>query len=262
MISIIISFYKRRDFLDLILQALEKQSYRKFEVVLAEDDNAEETLSFLKEARAKYSYPIKHVSQEDEGFRKNKILNAAVLAADGEQLVFLDGDCIPHRHLLKVYTKAVQENRICYGRRVYLSEKITSRILGEHNIKRLNFFNALLAGSTSMGAAVYNPFQKNIDKQHRDILGCNWGILRKHVLEVNGFDEDYTRASVGEDLDIGWRLKGQGLRMKSMKNKAIVYHLFHHSSYNSNDTELMFGLMREKVEVGNTYCLNGICKPL
>ncbi|MDR1584320.1 MAG: glycosyltransferase [Prevotellaceae bacterium] len=260
MISLIISLYKRLDFLTLILQGLERQSYKNFEVIIAEDDNAPETVEFIEQAKKQYGFPIKHVSQEDIGFRKTKTLNAAVVTAKGEQLVFIDGDCIPHKHLLKEYAKAIRKNKICYGRRAYLSKKITAQLLQEKSISNLTFFKAYFSGSTHMGAAIYNPFLKNIDKQKREILGCNWGILREHIFSVNGFDEDYTRASVGEDLDINWRLKAQGMSMKSMKNRAIVYHLYHASNYNDSDTFSTLSLMHEKRKTGHLYCLNGINK--
>ncbi len=260
MISLIISFYKRIDFLNLVLQGVERQSYKNFEVIISEDNNAEETIAFLEEARKRYSFPIKHVSHEDIGFRKTRILNAALLAAEGEKLVFLDNDCIPHKHFLKEYTKAISNNMICYGRRAYLSDKITNRLLQEKSITNLSFFNAGVAGSKCMRSAIYLPFWFNINKQHRAILGCNWGVLRQHLLDINGFDEDYTRAGAGEDLDIEWRLKSKGLQMKSMKNKAIVYHLHHASNYNDADTIATHSLMAEKQKMNIVYCLNGINK--
>jgi cellulose synthase/poly-beta-1,6-N-acetylglucosamine synthase-like glycosyltransferase len=239
---------------------VERQSYRNFEVIITEDDNATETVEFLEQARKQYSYPIKHVSQEDTGFRKTKILNAAIVAAAGEQIVIIDGDCIPHKHFLKEYAKAIRKNKICYGRRVYLSEKITTKLLQEKSISNLTFFKVYFLGSTHMGAAIYAPFLKNINKQRREILGCNWGILREHIFSVNGFDEDYIRAGVGEDLDINWRLKAKGMSMKSMKNKAIVYHLCHAPNYDENDTVAMRREMCEKERKGYLYCLNGIEK--
>jgi glycosyltransferase involved in cell wall biosynthesis len=259
MISLIISFYKRIDFLELILQAVERQSYRDFEVIISEDDNAEETVLFLDKARKQFTYPIKHVSQEDIGFRKTKILNAAILAASGEQIVFLDGDCIPHKHFLKEYAKAIQEKEMCFGRRTYLSEKITSRLLNEQSIKNLRFFKILFAGSKFIKYAVYIPFYQNIRKE-RIILGCNWGILRKHILEVNGFDEDFTRAGAGEDIDITWRLKQIGLYRKQMKHRSVVYHLYHGANYSNEDNIVMLDLMKEKMKIGKAYCVNGINK--
>jgi cellulose synthase/poly-beta-1,6-N-acetylglucosamine synthase-like glycosyltransferase len=260
MISLIISLYKRLDFLELVLQGIERQSYRNFEIIIAEDDNAMETIGFIEKARKQYSYPIKHVSQENTGFRKTKILNAAVVAAVGEQIVIIDGDCIPHKHFLKEYAKAIFKNKICYGRRVLLSKKLTFQLLQEKNINRLHFFKILWTKGKSIGATIYMPFLRMNNKQHRQIWGCNWGILQEHILSVNGFDEDYIRAGAGEDLDINWRLKAKGMYMKSMKNKAIVYHLYHTSNYNDNDTVTTHSLMEEKEKMGHLYCLNGIEK--
>jgi glycosyltransferase involved in cell wall biosynthesis len=258
MISLIISYYKRLDFLELILLSLDKQSYRNFEIIIAEDDNDPATVEFLSKFRHLHEYNIKHVFQEDKGFRKTRILNMAVKSATGDKIVFIDGDCIPHRHFLKEYEKAITNHVFCYGRRVFLSRKHTDIILNTASVKKMNTFMAFLYGGKSIGAGLYLPFKKNIDKQHRRILGCNWGILRKNILAVNGFDEDYNRAGVGEDFDIDWRLKKTGLKVKSMKGKAIVYHLFHKANYNPSDTEFVEKLLAEKKLEGNAFCINGI----
>jgi glycosyltransferase involved in cell wall biosynthesis len=255
MISLIIPFYKRIGFLNLILQGINRQSYRDFEVIIAEDDNDIETVKLLEEARNKYDFPIKHVSQEDLGFRKSKIMNAAICVSTGEQLVFLDGDCIPHKHYLKEYAKAIRKNKICYGRRVFLSEKITTQLVEEKEITNLRFGKILLAGSRGMKNAVYNPYIKNINKQYRSIAGCNWGILREHILRVNGFDED---CALVDDADIDWRLKAIGLRMECLKNRAIVYHLCHKADYTREDALYHANAMRQRMKTGPAYCLNGI----
>jgi len=260
MISLIISIYKRLDFLDHLLQGVAQQSYRNFEVIIAEDDNADATIRFLKDAQCRYDFPIRHVSQDDNGFRKTKILNAALKIAEGTQVVFLDGDSIPHKHLLKEYAKAIEKNTLCYGRRACLSEKYTARLLQEKTLKRLGFFYAFFAGSMSMRHGLYLPFELAPSKQHRDILGCNFGVLREHLIAVNGFDEDYTRACVGEDLDIGRRLKRSGLRMKSMKNRAVVYHLYHTLSHAEDDDAVMISLLDIKTKEERVACRNGLYK--
>ena len=258
MISLIISFYKRLDFLELILQALERQSFKNFEVLIAEDNNDPETGSFIEKARLKYSFEIQHLSQDDDGFRKTRILNAAVIAAKGERCVFIDGDCIPHPHFLKEYRQAINETNFCYGRRVFCSPKHTLHLLESRDIAKCNNFLALLYGGKSIGAGFYLPWKINADKQHRRILGCNWGILRKNILAVNGFDEDYNRAGVGEDFDIDWRLKKHGLKVRSMKGKAIVFHLHHEANYNQDTTDYVEKMMAEKKLEGKVFCDNGI----
>jgi glycosyltransferase involved in cell wall biosynthesis len=260
MISLIISFYKRLDFLELILLSLDKQSYKNFEVIIAEDNDDLLTVKFLSEARGLHLYNIKHVSQEDSGFRKTRILNLAVKAAEGEKIVFIDGDCLPHRQFLKEYDKAITDLCFCYGRRVFLSKKLTDILVRTISVKKVSTFKAFLYGGKSIGAGIYLPFKKNIDKQHRRILGCNWGIMKTNILKVNGFDEDYNCAGVGEDFDIDWRLKKSGLRIKSMKGKAIVFHLFHKPNYKPSDTEYVENLMAEKKITGISFCENGINK--
>ncbi|HXO75095.1 MAG TPA: glycosyltransferase, partial [Puia sp.] len=108
-LSVIVAFYKNIPFLDMIFKGLNKQTYTDFEVIIAEDDDAAATVEFLKEQSALLPFPILHVSQKDDGFRKDEILNKAVIAATGEFLVFLDGDCIPHRRLLKEYVSRAGE---------------------------------------------------------------------------------------------------------------------------------------------------------
>lgn len=258
MISLIIAYYKRLDFLKLIFQSLEKQSFRDFEVIIAEDNNEPVTAEFVTRARSLQSFRIVHLSQEDTGFRKNRILNAAVIASSGEKLVFIDGDCILHRHHLEEYNKAIAEGRYCYGRRVYCSEKHTRMMLASGSIEKCNFLSAILYGGRNTGSGFYLPFKFKPDRQSRTILGCNWGVLKKDLIAVNGFDEDYNKAAVGEDLDIDWRLKKYGLRTRSVKGRAIVFHLDHGPNYSDSDPEYGKQMMAAKIAAGNVFCLNGI----
>jgi GT2 family glycosyltransferase len=163
-----------------------------------------------------------------------------------------------HRHLLKEYDYAITDTHFCYGRRVFCSERLTGILLKSKSIKKCNILMAIFYGARSIGAGIYLPFKMARSKQHRRILGCNWGVMRNNVLAVNGFDEDYNRAGVGEDFDIDWRLKKQGFRVRSMKGRAIVFHMFHKANYNPSDTEFVEKLMAEKKKIGNSYCINGI----
>ena len=78
------------------------------------------------------------------------------------------------------------------------------------------------------------------------------------MLDINGFDTDYIYAGVGEDTDIEWRLKAIGLKAKSMKNKSIVYHLYHPRGYSEEKVRFNFELMYKKQKENNVQCLNGI----
>ena len=63
-ISLIIAYYKNISALSLIFKALENQSYNDFEVIVAEDDNDEETLKFVTEKKEKSLFPVKHLQHQ------------------------------------------------------------------------------------------------------------------------------------------------------------------------------------------------------
>ncbi|MBC7381474.1 MAG: glycosyltransferase [Bacteroidia bacterium] len=258
-VSLIIAFYKKTDFLHLILAALDTQSNKNFEVIIADDDHSETSAFFIKEQAAYHTYRLLHVNQMlDDGFRKNEVLNKAIVVAKGEIIVFIDGDCIPHIHFIKEYIGRMQDKTALFGRRVMLSQYLTMKLIQTHNLKLLSLFNLLITGSNQLKEALYLPFINK--KRNAGIWGCNWGIYKKHLLEVNGFDEDYILAGVGEDVDIEARLKLNGIRLKSVKYKAIVYHLYHKLNYSDNDVQMNFKLLEQKQQEGLKYCRNGILK--
>lgn len=258
MISVIISIYKNLDNLDLILQGLERQSYKDFEVVVSEDNNAKETLDFLEKIRLKHNFRIKHVCQEDIGFRKTKILNQAVLISEGEYLVFLDGDCVPHKHLLKSYIKHLTPNTVCMGKRCALKKGLTERLVRKHRVGSMNMFYLML-NSLNPESGLYIPWEKP-KNNYRLILGCNFAIPRQLLIDINGFDEDYTFAGVGEDHDIDWRLRKKGVEFLNIKHTVIVYHLYHKENYSDRETLAVNLILKEKLKHGEIFCRNGIEK--
>ena len=261
-ISIIISYYKALENLKLILAALNNQSSFEFEAIVSEDDYNEETIRFLDLNRRKYSFNILHVNQElDDGFRKNQMLNKSIKKSTADTLVFIDGDCIPHKHFVKAYINNIEEGVMLKGRRVMLGEKITNKITNTKSLKLLSGIKILFSDSSKKKETIYLGNKSlAITIKAKGLLGCNWGIQKKHLIAVNGFDEDYIRAAVGEDTDIEWRLKRSGIGSKSMKNKAIVYHLHHERGYSEEGVEINNELLKKKLKADNYFCLNGLEK--
>src|SRR5215212_3540345 len=94
LISLIVSTYNRPDALGACLRSLSRQTDRNFEIAVADDGSGAETRDLVKSWTANSSVPLKHVWQEDRGFRLAEIRNRAIVASAGDYLVFLDGDCI------------------------------------------------------------------------------------------------------------------------------------------------------------------------
>ncbi len=259
-ISIIISIYKRLDFLSLVFLGLRRQSYKDFEVILAEDDNDPLTKEFIVRQNPGLFFPVRHVSQKDAGFRKAAILNKAILAAQTNFIVFLDGDTIPHKHFIANYAKNIENNTMLYGRRVMLSEKITRQLIEGDSLNQLTLSNIIFSGSGKIKEGIYLPDFLRKKNKNRGIWGCNWGISRENLIKVNGFDENYKYAGIAEDEDIEWRLFKLGVKRRSLKHRAIVYHLFHPFNYTMEEVMTNRNMLTEKKNKGEVFCNNGIFK--
>jgi cellulose synthase/poly-beta-1,6-N-acetylglucosamine synthase-like glycosyltransferase len=256
-ISIIISFYKNLAALDLIFKALAEQTYKNFEVIVSEDDNNDNTPYFIKENQSIYSFEIKHLNQEqDLGFRKNEMLNKSIKASTGEIIVFLDGDCVPHPKFLKAYIRNLEDNVLCFGRRVMVDEATTKKAYEIKSIQKFNFLSLLFTQTTNLKYALYLPFLTKIRTE--GIWGCNAGIYKKHLLQINGFDQDYITAGVGEDVDLEWRLTAIGVKFKSIRFEALEFHLHHKENYSRAAIETGLAQLKLKKEANLFFCKNGL----
>ncbi len=257
-LSIIVSYYKQPRNLEIILEALKRQKFKDFEVILSEDDNNPQTLQFVRRIRNALSFPLLHIYREaDKGFRKNEMLNKAVKISRTENLVFIDGDCVPHPYFTSEYFRNFEEGKILSGRSVMLDEKTTKKLLEKQDWKVLNWKKLLRTSSEKIKEGIYFPYFPLYWKV-RGLVGRNWGVMKKHLVAVNGFDNDYVFAGVGEDVDIEWRLKASGLIPKSVKNKAIVFHLYHPKGYSEKFVQKNYELLQKKQKEGHIVCLNGL----
>ncbi len=235
--SIIISFYNKLEYLKYILISLENQTYRNFEIIIADDGSSIDIVTDLEQVLKKSSFPCIHLWQEDSGFRKNKILNRAILATSSDYLIFIDGDCLLHSEFINEHFKNKEQKTCLTGRRVNLSDKITKSLTPEkirNNYLSKNYLKLSLDGIFGNSFDVEKGFylksrflRKAINKKQRGILGCNFSLFKKDILAINGFDERYEAPSIGEDSDIQYRLEQNNVKIKSLNNIAVQYHMYH-----------------------------------
>ncbi len=265
--AVVISVYNRFDFLELVLAGLERQTMWDFEVVIADDGSNEAFAENLKKITPALSFPLIHVSHEDKGFRKNKILNKAIEAAHSDYLIFMDGDCIPHSEFLNEHSKYRNKYLCLTGRRVNLSEKISSQLtpgMVKHGWLEKNTMKLVKDGLfgksnyVEKGFYVKNKTLRNIlNNKPRGLLGCNFSINKEDLLRINGFDERYEAPSIGEDSDIQYRLELAGMRIKSLNNIAVQYHLYHQLQ---ERPQVNLDLFKKVKAEGKAFTLYGIKK--
>jgi len=267
-VSLIISVYKNVDALRVVLDALRYQTFTDFEIIISEDGVHEPMASFTKS----YSclQPIVHLTQPDEGWRKNRALNNAIRNAKGDYLIFIDGDCVLHHRFIEEHRRLASEKGIVAGKRVklgplfskhYLDGRKDFLVLEKMIAVQLNKLKA--DGAKFIEEGVYiNPdgILGVIPKlrQMKHLKGCNMSFHKKAIETINGFDEDYQLPAVGEDADLAWRFKGLGYRLVSARNRAVQYHLFHPENW--TDQTMNLQLMAQKQSMLEYVCKNGLRK--
>ena len=267
-VSVIISFYNNFKFLELVFAGFERQTNKNFEILLADDGSKKEIIEKIEYYIKRSSLNIRHIWHEDQGWRKNAILNKAIQAAESDYIIFIDGDCIPHKSFINEHFVNKQKNTILAGRRSnlskFISDKLTYKNVKNGILERKFALTGLLLKSITGGShlenAIYfknNFIRKKINKKDRGVLGSNFSLYKSDIVEVNGFDERYTKPAVGEDTDLEYRLRNAGKKVKTVKHLAIQYHLFH-KKLERDKTNLDY--LNQVIENKTTYTPYGINK--
>ncbi len=240
-ISLILSTYNKPEFLDKVLTGYSHQSFKNFEIIIADDGSTKDTKDLVQQFNKLIPQNIYHEWQEDNGFRKCKILNKAITKSSNEYLVFTDGDCIPSRKFLETHSKLAKKGYFLSGGHFPLCEKTSDTIKLEHIKSQICFNKRFLIKSGQ-------PFDKNYFKLIKNkclikmldqitptkptFNGNNSSAWREDIIFAKGFNEKMGYGS--EDNELGYRLNNNGIKSIQIRNRAKVLHLFHSRPYKSN----------------------------
>ncbi|MFA6144677.1 MAG: glycosyltransferase [Sulfurimonas sp.] len=266
-VSLIIAIYKDIQSLTLIINALKRQTYKNFEVIIAEDGDSTQMREYVASIT---DLDIKHTTQEDIGIRKARSQNNGIIASSGEYLIFIDGDCVPYTTFVEAHTTLAKQGTVLSGRRVNLSETLTQKIQAEildivDIEKRLykyielafekdsKYENGIYLAPTGW---LFSLFSK-LRKRNTSLLGCNFSCYREDMIVINGFDEWYGENSISDDTDLNWRFHAYGLEIKSCKNVANQFHLWHKFNYRDPGIECWNKMLANK-EANRYICEMGI----
>lgn len=254
-LSVIISTYNSPLWLEKVLWGYSRQSHRDFEIVIADDGSTDDTRQLIDRMRDSTGLDIKHVWQEDKGFRKCRILNKAVLEVTSEYVVFTDGDCIPRQDFLAVHAAEAEPGAYLSGgyhklpmstsQAIGKDDILTGRCfslkwLKRHGLKS-SFKNLKLTASPRL-AKVCNKLTPTAC----NFKGSNGSVWLADILAVNGFDERMPWG--GEDREFGVRLINRGIKPKHVRYNAIVIHLDHSRGYRDAETVARNKALREANE--------------
>lgn len=237
--SVIISTYNQPDWLELCLFGYACQDRVDFELIVADDGSAAPTRERIEALRPELPFTLRHVWQEDRGFRKTRILNKAIHASESDYLIFSDGDCIPRRDFVAQHLKHREPDRYLGGGYCKLPMDVSLRIdraairdgrfaelawLKQQGLPRSKRTLKLWA-QPGWRERMLNALTPTPPRW----AGNNASTWRSHLYRVNGFDERMTYG--GEDLELGERLTNAGIQGKQVRFSAICVHLDHPRGY-------------------------------
>lgn len=253
--ALLISTYNWPHALELVFLSVLHQTILPGEILIADDGSSVDTAALVERYRKILTMPVKHIWQEDNGFRKSLILNKVISQTSADYIIEIDGDILMHPKLVEDHIKAARKGFFVQGSRTMLTKKKTEEILKTQQIT----FSPFSAGIYSRFNAFRIPFLSLLFKPDKrnsfNVKACNLAFWREDYIKVNGYDNDFNGWG-WEDYEFAARLINAGVFKKRLKMAAIGYHLFHPKSFRENfmPNELIY---LKTLKENTVYCDNG-----
>jgi glycosyltransferase involved in cell wall biosynthesis len=233
-ISLIITTYNWPEALDLVLASVAQQSLKPTEIIIADDGSKTNTKARIEAWQAKLSMPLKHVWQEDLGFRAAMARNRAIALASSEYIVFIDGDCVLAPWMLEAHASLAEKSYWVSGNRALLNQEFSQLAFKEPGLLSdwhwLTWLKRSYAGSCNRYSPLWRlPLGFLRKLRRRSWAGaktCNLGIWREDLLAVNGFNESFVGWGF-EDSELLIRLLRYGILRKEGRFATGLVHLWH-----------------------------------
>lgn len=234
--SLIVSIYNQAPQLALVLRTAALQTRRDFEIILADDGSSDDVDAVIEWfCAANHAIPLRRIRQEDRGFRKSRILNAACRASRSDYCIVVDGDMLLHPRFIENHLRYRNPQWVLCGYRgVRLGPRYTQALLDG----RERFLPATtemlrrhrrkdLLSSPLRALILHNALLRRLAVPVRNgLAGCNFSLYRHAIEQVNGWDETICRYGY-EDYELGHRLCLAGHRIVNVSKCCNTYHLYH-----------------------------------
>ncbi|KAA6225876.1 glycosyltransferase [Campylobacter sp. LR196d] len=230
--SLIITTYNQKERLNLVLNSVKNLTPSPNEVIIADDGSKEDTKELINKFMLDFSCPLKHVWQEDKGFRAAKSRNLAIKAAKNEYIILIDGDMILEKKFIKDHLAFAQKGVLLQGSRIILNENESDKILKTNDFTLAFKHKDIKALRSKILAFFMYKFSKTkanfFDKKEivRGSKTCNMSFFKADFNAIDGFNENFEGWG-REDSEFVARFLFNGGFFHRLKFYAIAYHIYH-----------------------------------
>ena len=201
--SIVIPVFNRPEEIRELLESVERQTFKNFEVIIVEDGSEDKCDTIVSEYAARID--IRYFYKENTGPGDSR--NFGMRKALGRYFVFFDSDCvIPADYLEKVKNFLTKTPLDAFGGPDRADASFS-------NIQRA--INYAMTSTLTTGGV--RGKENTLD--HYQPRSFNMGIRRAVYESVGGFSDIHP----GEDPDLSYRIMEKGFKVGLIKN-AFVYH--------------------------------------
>jgi GT2 family glycosyltransferase len=236
-ITVVVSAYNNWVALDRTLLGFRCQTLAPAELWIAEDSHFEEVAAVVAKHRALAAWPIRHITQENRGYRKPIMMNRAFGDACGEFVVFTDADCVPRADLLANYARLARPGTFLAGGshlsipEPFHRERLTDAMIESQQLFDHDWLAAQGIALSRWRLTRSRPLARTLDllTARNSLNGANTGAWKADILKVGGYDE--TMGYGGEDRNFGYRMNNAGVRGVRARHSLVWLHLDHKRGY-------------------------------
>ncbi len=174
--SVVVASYERPDALRALLGALERQTFRDFEVIVVD-----QSPTALDAASVRSRFPFRYIRRDEPGATRAR--NAGVATAAGEIIAFTDDDCLPDPSWLERAHARLRDGALAGLEGAVVSDR--------DDAERYR-----IVSNTDFGGFGF--------------MTANLFIRRDLLAQAGGFDERFEDPHFREDTDLAWRVLAHG----------------------------------------------------
>lgn len=198
MFSVVIPYYKKRQYIERCLNSVLNQTFQNFEIILVDDGSEDDILELINE---KYTNNVKFVQQTNQGVSEAR--NTGITNAKTAYIALLDADDCWHPKYLEFVYKVIQENT-------------NIKIIGAHYSRDKNILENQYDSVTYR--QIHSYF---IDAISNTYFTSSSSVILKDFFNKNrGFNPQLKR---GEDLDVWFRVMMSDGNAYYITNTLVYY---------------------------------------
>ena len=162
LVSIIVTYYKKKKYILKCLKSIFNQSYKNFEVILIFDDNDTNEYEYIKKLKKKFRKIIVYKNKKNLGAGESR--NKGIKLSKGAYVAFLDSDDEWHKDKLKKQIKYMIKNSFSASHTSYQIVNESQKFLARRTAKTLDYAMLLKSCDIGLSSVIMKRslFNKNI----------------------------------------------------------------------------------------------------